>query len=300
MTIFFPKLESESKSIQNWARCPLPHKVQDIIFYINFKVNNRKRWNKGNQNGFPKLESASKSSKLSEKAAPTQIQCQKSTHTTRYFQHLKLLRSRPNVITAVGDALSFFFFFPAKRLRSGIIRRTTSLIVIHSAIAAVIPCYHGIDAIYLYLIVSSIHFVKSGHSWRLESHTPTSAKSLQPTRHLIGRQIAFNFAHRLACKSTHLFSHRFPRQTCAEEPSICSSHPANMWYTAVPYTTVYITFLGLFPRLDCSTTKRAPIPNDTSSESKLSARWLERPFFWHRPYHRSRPWENRPRGVWYA
>ena len=154
---------------------------------------------------------------MSEKAAPTQIQCQKSTHTTRYFQHLKLLRSRPNVITAVGDALSiFFFFFPTKRLRSGIIRRTTSLIVIHSAIAAVIPCYHGIDAIYLYLIVSSIHFVKSGHKLtRLESHTPTSAKSLQPTRHLIGRQIAFNFAHRLACKSTHLLSY------CAPPSNMC-------------------------------------------------------------------------------
>ena len=41
---------------------------------------------------------------------------------------------------------------------------------------------------------------------RLVSHTPTSTQSLQPSRHLIGRQIAFNFAHRLACKSTHLFS----------------------------------------------------------------------------------------------
>ena len=133
-------------------------------------------------------------------------------------------------------------------------------------------------------IVYSIHFVKGGHSSRLESQTPTSAKSLQPSRHLIGRQIAFNFAHRLACKSTHLFSHRFPRQTCAEEPSICSSHPANRWYTAVPYTTVYITFLGLFPRLDCSTTKRAPIPNDTSSESSRAGDASDADlFFWRRP-----------------
>ena len=35
----------------------------------------------------------------------------------------------------------------------------------------------------------------------------------------------------------------------------------------VPCTTVYITPLGRFFELDCSTTKRAPIPNETPSES---------------------------------
>ena len=143
----------------------------------------------------------------------------------------------------------FFFFFPAKRLRSGIIRRTTSLIVIHSAIAAVIPCYHGIDAIYLYLIVSSIHFVKSGHKLtRLESHTPTSAKSLQPTRHLIGRQIAFNFAHRLACKSTHLFSHSAPPSNmCIRVVDLQLTPGKHVVYSSTIYDGIYHPPWGRFP-----------------------------------------------------
>ena len=37
---------------------------------------------------------------------------------------------------------------------------------------------------------------------------------------------------------------------------------------------------AVFSKLDCSITKRAPIPNDTSSESSLSARFFRRRSFW--------------------
>ena len=47
---------------------------------------------------------------------------------------------------------------------------------------------------------------------------------------------------------------------------ICKLSNAFTW-CAVPYTTVYITPPGGFPKLDCSTTKRVTIPTDASSES---------------------------------
>ena len=45
-----------------------------------------------------------------------------------------------------------------------------------------------------------------------------------------------------------------------------SGYPQSVYPTTV-YDGVYHTLLGCFSQLDCSATKRVPIPNDTSSES---------------------------------
>ena len=66
----------------------------------------------------------------------------------------------------------------------------------------------------------------------------------------------------------------------------------------------YHTPLVRFSKLDCSTTKRVPIPNDAYVFGKLSARCFQRRAFWHQ--HHSdccgdteyRPWKIRPRGGW--
>ena len=83
---------------------------------------------------------------------------------------------------------------------------------------------------------------------RLESHTPTSAKSLQPSRHLIGRQIAFNFAHRLACKSTHLFSHSAPPSNmCIRVVDLQLTPGKHVVYSSTIYDGIHPPPWGCFP-----------------------------------------------------
>ena len=83
---------------------------------------------------------------------------------------------------------------------------------------------------------------------------------------------------------------------------------------ALPYRTVYLLRvchtppLGQFSKVDCSTTKRVPIPNDALG--KLSARRFECRPFWQRHYYvivqlliytavEISSLENRTRGAWY-
>ena len=73
-------------------------------------------------------------------------------------------------------------------------------------------------------------------------------------------------------------------------------------HTMLPCTTVHITPpWGVFWKLDCSTTKRVPIPNGTSSEAlgeRFPTPTLVAPALFQ--LWRYQPWQNRPRGVWYT